>query len=126
MARKKNAVETTLLTHRDYLKAVTRKMLKRLEDMMDHEDVFTDSDVIRHVKLQESLFGAKSSLVASLVTLSELLLRLEEEQHASSAMGYLQAPAELSEADVELVKAFVCKIPDREAAPAELTGQRIY
>jgi len=95
----------------DRLKAVSRKMLALLEEALDSAPFYADDTLGQ--KLHERLFGGKTSLAATLVTLAELLLKLEQAGKVPFGAGYVAddtAIAALSQADVALVEAFVRKM----------------
>lgn len=98
---------------RQRLQAVARTLLRRLEEAL--KDAGDGDDPALLLRVHERLFGAKHSLVATLVTLAELLLSLEAPAlNAAAGEGGMLSPG-----DVALVEDFVRK----ERARKEDNGQ---
>lgn len=84
------------------LRAVARALLARLEVALEPTQAPDAPAVELQLQLLDRLLGAKTSLVASLVTLADLMIRLE-----AMTQGEADVMPPLSEADAALVEAFV-------------------
>jgi|GEM_PF-6750446 len=114
MARKTKKTNLILPSNtRDafYLKRITRRMLAKLEQIIDRLENM-DGGNMGDIKNQyELLFGQKSSLVDALVILSDLLLKLSGEAKALSSDNKEDAWLDkLSESDIALVEGFISKL----------------
>jgi len=110
------------LNNIEQLKNISRKMLDRLEQALEEEQANSDPKLKQDA--HERMFGVKSSLAATLVTLAELMLRLEQ---ADKTIGddntALNANAQaLSASDIALVEAFVGKIKNNHIVPLTPKG----
>ena len=89
------------------LKRAARALLSMLEMAVVRKLPVDEKEVEMWVQVHDRLFGSKVSLASTLVTISDLLLKLGSV--ASAKSGGVDAGA-LSEADVALVEAFVKKM----------------
>jgi hypothetical protein len=99
--RAKPAAPSAAPDDRQRLQAVARALLGKLEESLREGGSETEA-----ARLHERLFGARHSLVATLVTLSELLLTLEKAAVTPQAE---EEQKHLSPADMALVEDFVRK-----------------
>ena len=112
MVFEKAASET--VSDREYLRLVTRKMLQKIEQALDAEMSFKPSE--NTSKTHNRVFGAKTSLASTLVTLAKLLLQLGAEEKIFSGTQSIEKP--FSDGDIALVESFVSKMKNSNTTPA--------
>src|SRR5436190_1357885 len=98
------------------LKTVTGKMLDQLEKTLSCRVLKSPKQAEHREKMHEWVFGNKSSLAVTLISLAELILRLEdaEKQTALNSEAGSSAPTRsLAEADIALIEAFVQRARDQ-------------
>lgn len=96
------------------LKAVTRKMLDRLEQALAASAPGSEEEASERQKLHDWIFGQKTSLAVTLISLAELVFKLEE----TGSDGAKDAARTFSVADAALVEAFLCRVRDQESSAA--------
>src|SRR4051812_19166446 len=90
------------------LKQAARQLLARLEQALQEENEGPDEEQRQHT--HERIFG-KASLASTLVTLAELMLKLEG---SDSSMQEPCGVASWAAGDVALVEAFVRRVKEGE------------
>ncbi|MDE3059737.1 MAG: hypothetical protein KGJ06_01850 [Pseudomonadota bacterium] len=98
----------------EQLRAVTRKMLTRLEGWMDRPVPRKRIDARQQA--HDWLFG-KASLMETLMMLVEVMLKLEQAGIMPPAQDASFPSPELSPADVALVEAFIARLRAAQALP---------
>lgn len=83
----------TTTDDRQQLRKIALKMLSKLDGLVDDEPDTADAVATRQ-KLHDWLFGGKTSMAATLVTLTELILKLQEQK--DGMISELPTEAELA------------------------------
>ena len=90
----------------DNLKTVTRKMLDRVGKELGSRKADPTKTEEDQQKAHERVFG-KTSLATTLVTLAELLLKLEQAQKSSGEEENIPSGQAMALSDIALVEAFI-------------------
>lgn len=109
----------------DRLKTIARLLLSKLETSIRQRALAAagKQNEAENLKIMQELlqqkhehmFGARSSYVSTLVTLTDLLLKLENPEQAANFSSDIAAydDSQLSDADVALVDAFVSRMKNQ-------------
>jgi hypothetical protein len=95
------------------LEALARALIDRLEDALQPQTLSLGEGNTDGDKRFERLFGARSSVTSTLVSLSELMLKLGQAQAEKKSKKIAKTTeitdGRLSDQDVEIVKEFIRK-----------------
>ncbi|MEZ5690814.1 MAG: hypothetical protein R3D71_04020 [Rickettsiales bacterium] len=117
--KKENSVKSVDINDIDYIKKITLKLLNVIEQAIEYLKGENSEKIESHEKKHNLLFGSKTSLAATLVTLANLLVELNQisSNEAGNNTGNMTAKDsqdnisnKLSENDIALVEAFVRKL----------------
>lgn len=100
-----------------YLRFITRKLLHSVEKTVDlfNNEKYAELEAL--AKTNILLFGSKASLAETLVTLADLMIKLNQIQRTEDSRTYEeeQSAYKFADADIALIQVFLKKIKEENA-----------